>query len=93
MVRYQVTDPTLVDFDMMQTGHSSHLSFPNTIKCLQTSRGYEPTMPTLVGEVCYEGIVEVNREENSTPGILVLHVSRSSRTYLWCQWYLAGQHT
>jgi hypothetical protein len=61
--RYQVTDPTLVDFDMMQTGHSSHLSFPNTIKCLQTSRASEPTMPTLIGEACYEGIVEVNREE------------------------------
>jgi hypothetical protein len=61
--RYQVTDPTLVDFDMMQTGHSSHLSFPNTIKCLRTSRASEPTMPTLIGEACYEGIIEANREE------------------------------
>ena len=61
--RHQVTDPSLVDFDMMQTGHSSHLSFPNTIKCLQTSRSSQPTMPTLVGEACYEGIVEANREE------------------------------
>lgn len=61
--RYQVTDPALVDFDMMQTGHSSHLSFPNTIKCVQASYADQPTMPTLVGEACYEGIIEVNRDE------------------------------
>jgi len=61
--REQIEDPTLIDFEMLQTGHSSHHSFPNTIKSLKYSMTREPPMPVLVGEVCYEGILEASREE------------------------------
>ena len=61
--REQIEKPGLLDFEMLQTGHGSHLSFPNTIKSLRLSLKSEPKMPVLVGEVCYEGILEASREE------------------------------
>ncbi len=61
--REQIEDPSLIDFDMLQTGHDSHHSFPNTIRCLRHSLGNEPKMPVLVGEPCYEGMREAGREE------------------------------
>ena len=61
--RDQIEDPSLIDFDMLQTGHFSHLSLPNTIKSLKFSLDQKPKMPVLVGEVCYEGTLEASREE------------------------------
>jgi len=61
--REQIEKPELIDFEMLQTGHGSHLSFSNTIKSLKLSLDKEPKMPVLVGEVCYEGILEASREE------------------------------
>ncbi|MBN1350902.1 DUF4038 domain-containing protein [candidate division KSB1 bacterium] len=61
--REQIHEPGLLDFDMLQTGHSSHQSFPNTIKSVVHSLNQIPKMPVLVGEVCYEGILEASREE------------------------------
>jgi len=61
--REQIEKPELLDFEMLQTGHSSHLSFPNTIKSLRLSLKNKPKMPVLVGEVCYEGILEASRQE------------------------------
>lgn len=61
--REQIENPQLIDFEMLQTGHGSHLSFPNTVKSLRLSLDKAPKMPVLVGEVCYEGILEASREE------------------------------
>ena len=58
-----VEDPSVLDFDMLQTGHSSWQSVPNTIQTFQSSYAASPTMPTLIGEVCYEGIMQSSREE------------------------------
>jgi len=58
-----VDDPSLLDFDMLQTGHSDRASAPNTIKTLNRSLEASPKMPVLVGEVCYEGIQEASRQE------------------------------
>jgi hypothetical protein len=58
-----VDDPSLIDFDMMQTGHGDRKSVPNTISSVRTSLEASPKMPALVGEVCYEGIQEASREE------------------------------
>jgi hypothetical protein len=58
-----VEDPGLLDFDMLQTGHWSHLSLANTWESLRVARSLEPQMPVLVGEVCYEGIGEACRQE------------------------------
>lgn len=54
--RSTVEDPSLLDFDMLQTGHGGWKSLPNTITLLQKSRSAVPEMPVVVGEVCYEGI-------------------------------------
>lgn len=58
-----VDDPAVLDFDMLQTGHSDRKSVPNTIETVQHSLAASPAMPVLVGEVCYEGIMEASREE------------------------------
>jgi len=54
--RSQVDDPKVIDFEMLQTGHSDRASIPNTIDTLRKSLRLEPTMPVINSEVCYEGI-------------------------------------
>ena len=58
-----VDDASVMDFDMLQTGHSDRQSVPNTINTVIRSLDATPKMPVLVGEVCYEGIQEASREE------------------------------
>jgi len=55
--RKQVTDPGVLDFEMLQTGHSSRLSLVNNVETVRTAYAEEPTMPTYVSEVNYEGIL------------------------------------
>ncbi|MFA6107164.1 MAG: DUF4038 domain-containing protein [Candidatus Latescibacterota bacterium] len=61
--RNTVSDPTVLDYDMLQTGHGGAGSIPNTVKRVSLSRDAEPTLPVVNGEVCYEGILENSREE------------------------------
>jgi len=61
--RNQVEDPGLLDLDMLQTGHGSHTSIPNTVNQVVRSYGQSPPMPGINGEVCYEGIMEASRQE------------------------------
>jgi uncharacterized protein DUF4038/uncharacterized protein DUF5060 len=61
--RDTVDDPAVLDFDMLQTGHSDRASIPNTVKRVTGSFERLPKMPVLVGEVCYEGIMEASRQE------------------------------
>jgi len=58
-----VEDPSVLDFDMLQTGHSDRQSVPNTIETVNKSLADSPRMPVLIGEVCYEGIMEASRQE------------------------------
>ena len=58
-----IDDISLIDIDMLQTGHSSHNSLANTLDMLKISLTHTPKMPVLVGEVCYEGIMEASRQE------------------------------
>lgn len=46
---------SVIDFDMLQTGHSDS-SIGNTVFRVQQSYNGEPRMPVINGEVCYEGI-------------------------------------
>jgi hypothetical protein len=55
--RDQVEDPSVIDFDMLQTGHSGRKSIPSTVKQVTGSLARSPRMPVLVGEVNYEGIM------------------------------------
>ena len=61
--RNQVEDPSLLDFDMLQTGHSGQRSLPRTIELVTGSYGSDAVMPVLNGEVSYEGIGAACREE------------------------------
>ncbi len=61
--RDSVTDAALLDFDMLQTGHSGRDSVRNTIVSVNRSLSLSPKMPVLVGEVCYEGIMESSWQE------------------------------
>jgi hypothetical protein len=58
-----VEDPSVVDFDMLQTGHGGYDSVPNTVAKIGEAVAREPRMPALVGEVNYEGILEGSRQE------------------------------
>ena len=61
--RTSVNDPSVLDFDMLQTGHGDRTSIPNTIDSITASYDEAPKMPVLIGEVCYEGIMEASRQE------------------------------
>ena len=61
--RNQVGDPSLLDFEMLQTGHGDRLSIPITLELMNKAVKREPLMPVLNSEVCYEGIGESCRQE------------------------------
>ena len=61
--RGTVEDPTVLDFEMLQTGHSDRRSVPKTVEMVTESYASEPRMPVIDGEVCYEGIGEACRQE------------------------------
>lgn len=61
--RDTVGDDSVLDFDMLQTGHGDRQSIPSTVQLITQAYRHEPPMPVINGEVCYEGILEANREE------------------------------
>jgi len=61
--RNQVEDRSLLDIDMLQTGHGDRDSIPNTLRLVSEACDREPALPVINGEVCYEGIGEACRQE------------------------------
>jgi hypothetical protein len=61
--RFSFTDPAVLDFDMLQTGPSDRRSIPNTIRLIRGSRAASPTLPVVLGEVTYEGILDTCFED------------------------------
>jgi hypothetical protein len=61
--REQMSLPDLIDFEMLQTGHSDRQSLPNTVESMRRAIARQPTMPVIDAEVCYEGIGEACRQE------------------------------
>ncbi len=61
--RDTVADDSVLDFDMLQTGHGGHDSIAPTLQAISGAVARQPHMPVVNGEVCYEGIVEGSREE------------------------------
>jgi hypothetical protein len=74
--RHSFVDQSVLDFDMLQTGHSDRRSIPNTIKTIRGSRNASPTLPVVEGEVTYEGILDTCFED-------------VQRFMVWCS-YLSG---
>ncbi len=58
-----VRDASVLDFEMLQTGHGDYRSLPNTIREVVKNYDREPRMPVLQSEVCYEGILGRCRED------------------------------
>lgn len=61
--RKTVEDSSVLDFDMLQTGHGDRNSIPNTVRLVTGSYNATQQMPVVNGEVCYEGIGEACRQE------------------------------
>jgi len=61
--RNSVEDPSVLDFEMLQTGHSDRNSIPKTVNLVTGAVSQSPKMPVLDAEVCYEGIMEASRQE------------------------------
>ena len=61
--RATVDDPSVLDLDMLQTGHGDRSSIPNTLKVVSEEYSTEPALPVIESEVCYEGIGEACRQE------------------------------
>jgi hypothetical protein len=61
--RDQVKDESVLDINMLQTGHGGYGSISNTIVSVTRERNRQPAMPVLVGEVSYEGILHESTAE------------------------------
>jgi hypothetical protein len=55
--RDQVSDDSLLDIDLLQTGHGGFVSVPATVSIVSRERERTPAKPVLVGEVNFEGIL------------------------------------
>lgn len=58
-----VEDDSVLDFNMLQTGHGDRDSLLNTVRLATEAYAMQPVMPMLNSEVCYEGIAESCRSE------------------------------
>jgi hypothetical protein len=61
--RDQVDDDSVLDFDMLQTGHDGRTAIESTVRLVTESLQKEPPMPVVVGEVIYEGIMHESDAE------------------------------
>jgi hypothetical protein len=61
--RESLRDPAVLDFDMLQTGHSDFQSISRTLTQVTEAFQREPMMPVVEAEVCYEGIMEGCRQD------------------------------
>jgi hypothetical protein len=53
--RQAVTDESVIDFDMLQTGHGDWEAARAAIPKLKAACARTPVMPAVIGEYCYEG--------------------------------------
>lgn len=58
-----MTDDSVLDFEMLQTGHGDRASLSSTVQAVSDAYAEKPTMPVINGEVSYEGIMETCRQE------------------------------
>ena len=54
--REMVDDASLIDFELLQTGHDGWREYDRDMTMLADARARTPTMPVINGEVDYEGI-------------------------------------
>jgi hypothetical protein len=61
--RAMLRDDSLLDVDMLQTGHLGYLSLKRSVETLRDCVAKRPRMPTVNGEVSYEGIMGGSKDE------------------------------
>ncbi len=61
--RSQVTDETVISFDMLQTGHGDWSASTGAIPKLQAAYARTPAMPAIIGEHSYEGHMQTGWED------------------------------
>lgn len=61
--RDQLADDSVLDINMLQTGHGGYGSVPNTVEKVREQLARKPSMPVVVGEVSYEGILHASGAE------------------------------
>jgi hypothetical protein len=61
--REQIEDPSVLDFELLQTNHNDWWGMPSSTELLVKEMERTPRMPVLIGEVVYEGLQEHNRQE------------------------------
>jgi hypothetical protein len=55
--RDQILDDSILDINLLQTGHSGYSSVSNTVSKVTSEYNRIPSIPVIVGEVNYEGII------------------------------------
>ena len=55
--RDQVTDDSVLDFEMLQTGHGGYHTVPDSVNYVKNAYSRKPSMPFIIGEANYEGII------------------------------------
>ncbi|MCF7837514.1 MAG: DUF4038 domain-containing protein [Candidatus Marinimicrobia bacterium] len=61
--RDSVTDETVIDFDMLQTGHGAWEAARGAIPKLQAAYARKPPMPAMIGEYSYEGHMQTGFQD------------------------------
>jgi len=61
--RDQLSDDSLLSFDMLQTGHGGYPAMGDAARRVAEAVARSPRMPVVNGEPCYEGIMEGGRQE------------------------------
>jgi len=61
--RDQVSDDSLLDINLLQTGHGGQGSLVNTVAVIIREAARQPAMPALVSEVSYEGFLHYTGAE------------------------------
>jgi Protein of unknown function (DUF4038) len=56
--RNTVSDLSVLDFNMLQTGHGDRASMPEMVQIVHTAREADPPMPAINSEAAYEGILD-----------------------------------
>jgi hypothetical protein len=62
--RQELLDESVLDFDMLQTGHGSWGSAANSVASISAHRSKTPPMPALIGETVYEGHQQTNWQDS-----------------------------
>ena len=61
--RSSVTDESVINFDMLQTGHGDWDAARGAIPKLQAAYSRNPAMPAMIGEYCYEGHMQTAAQD------------------------------